>query len=284
MRAIQPAERRAGIGDAVICYLDYESEGPPLLLLHATGFVPRLWHPVARQLVPSFRVIAPYICDYRDSDPQDGGLSWMQIAEDLVAFCRCLKLPAPFVAGHSMGGAVAVLAAGALGMEFEKMVLIEPIILPEAFYSVEIRVEDHPLASKSIKRRNHWQDRNQARRYLESKTLFKRWDREILELYVRYGMVAADKGGLCLACDPVREASLFMGSMACDPWPVIPGISCPVLVLEGEETENKGFIDFRKVAETLPDGWHHVVEDAGHLIPMEKPEETALLIRGFFEA
>lgn len=283
MSEIKPLERHADIGDAIIRYLEYESEAPPLLLLHAIGFLPRLWHPVARELAGSFRVVAPYICDYRDSDPEDGGLSWKQIAADLVSFCRRLDLVRPYVAGHSMGGAVAAIAAGAFGMEAEKMVLIEPIILSEAYYTFETGVEDPPLASKSIKRRNHWRNRDEARQYLESKPLFQWWDKEVLELYIQYGMVEANDGGLSLACHPRREASLFMGSREYNPWPVIALVSCPVLVLEGEYTENKGFIDFRKVAETLPNGRYHVVPDSSHLIPMEKPRETASLISGFFE-
>ncbi|MFP4453700.1 MAG: alpha/beta fold hydrolase [Desulfobacterales bacterium] len=283
MSGIKPAERHVDLGDAVIEYLDYESEGPPLILLHATGFMPWLWHPVAAELAGSFRVIAPYFCNYRNADPENGGLSWKQIAADLINFCEKLDLKKPYAAGHSMGGAVFVIAAGALGLEVEKMVLIEPIILPEEFYAVSIKVEDHPMASKSIKRRNYWRDRNEASKYLESKQLFKNWDKQVLDLYIDYGMAEADDGGLCLACHPKQEASLFMGSTDFNPWPVIQYVACPVLVLEGEHTENKDFIDFKKQAEMFPNCSHRVVEGAGHLVPMEKPKDTAVIMRKFFE-
>ncbi|MFP3981199.1 MAG: alpha/beta fold hydrolase [Desulfobacterales bacterium] len=282
MSDIQPVERHVDIGDAVIGFLDYESDGPPLLLLHATGFQPRLWHPVARHLIDTFHVVAPYFCDHRGADPENGGFSWRQIAEDMAAFCEKLNFQVPYVVGHSMGGAVPVIAAGALGMPVAQMVLIEPIFLPEALYQVKINVSDHPLAAKSIKRRNAWRDPQEARQYLKSKPLFQRWDPEVLELYIRYGMVAADTGELCLACHPRREAALFMGSMSYNPWPVIPNITCPVLVIEGEHTENKGFIDYPEVAKRFPHGRHQVVPDAGHLVPMEKPEQTVSIIREFF--
>ena len=150
MSDIQPAERHADIGDAAIGYLEYESEGPPLLLLHATGFLPWLWHPVARELAGTYHVIAPYVCDYRNADPESGGFGWKQIAADLLAFCRDLEIRNPFVVGHSMGGAVPVIAAGALGMAFAQMVLIEPILLPEGLYEIDLNVADHPLAAKAI--------------------------------------------------------------------------------------------------------------------------------------
>ena len=40
------------IGDVDLSYLLYEGEGPTIVLLHATGFLPWLWHPIARELAP----------------------------------------------------------------------------------------------------------------------------------------------------------------------------------------------------------------------------------------
>lgn len=282
MSEMYPVKRYVDIGDAVIEYLDYPSDGPPLLLLHATGFLPWLWHPVARVLAGGFNVIAPYICDYRHAEPEQGGLGWNQIASDMEAFCKCLDIDRPYVAGHSMGGAVAVIAAGAMGLNPVKMVLIEPIILPDFFYQVKIDVMDHPLASKSIKRRNQWSNPDEARQYMKSKPLFDKWDPEVLELYIRHGMKSSENGDLCLTCHPRQEAALFMGSMQFNPWPVLDRINCPVLVLEGQYTDNKGFLDFKKVADKLPKGSYQEVADAGHLVPMEKPESTVDIIREFF--
>ena len=48
----------------------------PILFAHATGFLPWLWHPVIKQLVPQNKIWVPYICNYRECDPEKGGLSW----------------------------------------------------------------------------------------------------------------------------------------------------------------------------------------------------------------
>src|SRR5208337_3491529 len=80
------------IGDADLSYLLYEGEGPPIVLLHATGFLPWLWHPIARELAPGRQVIAPYFCDHRESDPEKGGLNWLTVAQDLAELCKRLGL------------------------------------------------------------------------------------------------------------------------------------------------------------------------------------------------
>ena len=282
MNDMMPFSSVVDIGESEIPYLYYEGDGAPLLL-HATGFNPWLWHPIARRLKGRFQIYCPYFCDHRAGEPEAGGIGWMHLARHLARFCESLDLDSPHMTGHSMGGAVITIAAGRFGLAPARMLLIEPILLPPAFYQAQIRVEDHPLAGKSIKRRNQWQDRKEARAYLESKPLFQTWDAEMLEVYLRYGMTkTADGGGLELSCHPRKEAALFMGSMAYDPWPLLPHITCPVCVLEGENTENKGFIDFRKAAATFPNGSFQEVAGVGHLIPMEAPEWTAAFIDDFF--
>jgi len=252
-----------------------------LVLLHATGFLPWLWHPIARALAGEFTVLAPYFCDHRDAAPEDGGLRWRQLAEDLRLFCQRLHLEAPLMAGHSMGGTVATLAAAADPGLASGLVLIEPIFLPRELYRFRIDVAQHPLASKSIRRRNHWSDADEAKAYLRGKSLFADWDEEMLDLYVRHGMVAAPSGGLELACHPRREASLFMGGVHLDPWPLLARVACPVLVVEGGKSGNRGHIDLEKAASAFPRGTFLRVPDAGHLIPMERPGETARIIRSF---
>ncbi|MDO9265285.1 MAG: alpha/beta hydrolase [Desulfosalsimonadaceae bacterium] len=271
------------VGDVSIPYLTSQNDGPAIVFLHATGFLPWLWIPVARSFSDTYRVIAPYFCDHREADPHEGGLSWALLAEDLVGFCKALGIQNPYMVGHSMGGAVMAIAAGALGLQVRKTVLIEPIFLPREIYSIELTVDQHPLAAKSIRRRNSWEDAKEARAYLRSKRLFATWDEEVLDLYVQYGMTPSEEGGLELACHPEKEASLFMGSRGYDPWPILSQVTCPVLVLEGEHTENKGFIDQKKISAMFPAGEYRLVENAGHLIPMEQPGKTARVIRDFFE-
>jgi len=278
-----PQVRTEVVDGASLNYLHYEGSGPDVVMLHATGFLPWLWHPIARELAPPCRILAPYFCDHRPADPDNGGLSWQTLAEDLAAFCRQLSLERPFLVGHSMGATVMTIAAAAFGLAPRGLVLIEPIFLPEGVYEMNMGVEDHPLASKSIKRRNGWRDAAEAKEYLCSRGLFQAWDEEMLDLYIRYGLLDDGAGGLQLACSPRREAALFMGGIRLNPWPYLEKVPCPVLVIEGEKSENRSFIDLKKAASLFPRGSYRLVKEAGHLIPMERPGEIRETIRRFLE-
>jgi len=269
------------IGDTAIEYLEYGQSGPYILMLHATGFLPWLWQPIALRLSEKYRVIAPAMFKHREADPNQGGLGWLVLAEDLKKLCGALGLGKALYVGHSMGAAVITLAHTVLGLPVEKMVLIEPIFLPEATYTFDIEVQHHPLAAKAIKRRNHWRDRQEVMQDFKSKPFFQSWNDEILSLYVEHGTIPNNGDGVRLTCTPQQEAALFMGGMQHNPWPELPKVSCPAMIVEGQISTNRPWIDLHRVADLIPQGQYAEVEDAGHLVPMEKPTEVARIIEDF---
>jgi pimeloyl-ACP methyl ester carboxylesterase len=279
----KPQTCTQSIGDAELPYLFYAGDGPPLIFLHATGFIPWLWHPLARELAGSYRIFAPGFCDHRQSDPEKGGVSWISLAEDLALFCRSLHLENPFLVGHSMGATISLMANTLDDLSAAGMVLIEPIILPQELYRQHLGLEQHPFASKAIRRTNFWRNHDEAIAYLRSRSLFQGWDEEMLALYLDHGM-SADGTGLRLTCSPRNEAALFMGAMGYDPWPLLPRVSCPVLILEGERSDQREFIDLDRARSLIPDCIQDRVPGAGHLIPMEKPREVTGLLRKFFHS
>jgi len=281
---VKPLFMTQGIGDVELPYLLYDGQGPTLILLHATGLLPWLWHPIARDLSPSCRIIAPYICDYRNTDPEKGGLHWETVAQDIAAFCSRKSIENPILVGHSMGATVSTLAHVLHGVKAKGMVLIEPIFLHEDFYRVRISAREHPLASKALKRKNHWASPTEAMEYLRSKELFAQWTEEMRELYITHGMRERKGGGLELVCSPRTEAALFLGGVHYNIWPLLPKVSCPVLVIEGEATDSKNYIDLERAVASIPRASHIIVADAGHLIPMEQPATITTIIRDFIHA
>lgn len=269
------------IGDVDLPYLCYSGNEHTLIFVHATGFLPWLWNPIARELSPPYTIFAPYIGDYRPSDPAEGGLSWATIAQDITIFCQRKKIEDPILVGHSMGGTVLTIAHAYFGLKATGMILIEPIFLPEHFYHSAFTVQDHPLACKALNRRNRWRNATEAMTYLKTRALFKKWDSEILDLYIQYGMQIGSGGELTLVCSPRTEASLFMGGLHFNPWGLLPKISCPVLFMEGEFSNSKLYTNIEKACLLIKEAEYHTIRNAGHLIPMEQPAQVCAHIKDF---
>ena len=77
------------------------------------------------------------------------------------------------------------------------------------------------------------------------------------------------------------DTAFFMGGAHYNPWPLLSKITCPTLVLEGEVSENRAFIDLKKATRIFAKSTYKLVNGAGHLIPQEKPGESLEIIRSF---
>ncbi|MDQ2694358.1 MAG: alpha/beta hydrolase [Pseudomonadota bacterium] len=83
--------------------------GPEVLvLLHGNFASCRWWQPCMARLPDGVRALAVDLRGCGDSDKPAAGYTIEQLGADLAAFIAALELPAVHVAGHSLGGAVAL--------------------------------------------------------------------------------------------------------------------------------------------------------------------------------
>jgi haloacetate dehalogenase len=85
---------------------------PPLLLVHGFPQTSAMWHRVARELAPRFRLVLPDLRGYGESDKPDGGADHAgyakrTMAADLHALMVHLGHAQYLVAGHDRGARVA---------------------------------------------------------------------------------------------------------------------------------------------------------------------------------
>jgi pimeloyl-ACP methyl ester carboxylesterase len=80
-------------------------EGAPLLFLHGWPEFSLTWEPVMRRLEDRFRLIAPDLRGFGDSDKPKGPFGATDHAADLLALLDVLKIDRIGVIGHDVGGA-----------------------------------------------------------------------------------------------------------------------------------------------------------------------------------
>lgn len=86
---------------------DFGGEGPPMVLIHGATHNLASWHLLVPRLVGRHRVVAFDLRGHGESD-EAGDVSLDALADDTHAICADLDLEGPIIAGHSLGGAVAV--------------------------------------------------------------------------------------------------------------------------------------------------------------------------------
>ncbi|MBV9692496.1 MAG: alpha/beta fold hydrolase [Alphaproteobacteria bacterium] len=65
--------------------------------------------------------------------------------------------------------------------------------------------------------------------------------------------------------------------------PILPGIAVPTLVVVGAEDAMTPPAYAEEIANAVPSANLHIIADCGHLPPIEKPKETAALLRAWLK-
>ena len=98
--------------------------GPPLLILHGLFGSGRNWAAIAKALADSRRVISLDLRNHGAS-PWADGMSYPEMAEDVLAVIRDKQLGRVALLGHSMGGKAAMLAALADPALIERLIVVD---------------------------------------------------------------------------------------------------------------------------------------------------------------
>ena len=257
---------------------------PSVVLVHATGFLARLWQPVAERLASRYHVYAYDIRGHGDSDkpePIADNYHWRHLADDLVGFLDAFALRDVPVVGHSSGGGTAAYVAATRPGYISRLVLIEPIIIPP--HAAATLRPSNPMAEAARRRRGVFASPEEVVSVYRPRSAFARWTEEALRLYAEHGTFRREDGRVQLKCPGEIEALAFENSASLNVWEVLPQVACPALVVRGRHTDPFVGAMAQRVSEQLPNARLLTVEDAAHLVPMEQPEALAHEIAAFLD-
>ena len=267
---------------------DLGGQGPVLHLAHANGFPPGAYRLFAQALAAHYRVVAlPARPLWPGSMPEEAP-TWRTMAGDMLRGLEALDAPGMVGLGHSMGGVFTLWAAIDRPDLYRAVVLIDPVILPPHWLwwlrlaraaGLDGRM---PLVQATLRRRRTWPGQQACFDHYRRKDLFARWPDDALWDYVR-AAVHEEGEAVTLRYRPEWEAHIF-ATVPVDIWPDVPRLSVPCLVVRGEHS--KTFVPGAeaRVARLLPAARVVTIPGATHLLPMERPRETATAVLDFLTA
>jgi pimeloyl-ACP methyl ester carboxylesterase len=263
-----------------IALLDWGGDGPLVLMHHANGFCAGTLGLVAEALVPGFRVIGMDARGHGGSSRPErpDAYGWQEFALDAEAVAEALA-PAhggriAVGLGHSFGGTALLGAAARRPELFAHLVLVDPV-LPTA---EGFRADDPERATRAARlvdgarrRRSVWESRAAARAHFAGRSLFRRWRPAALDLYVEHGLRERADGSVELECPGAVEAAIFAAAADFDVRELARrAASVPATVLWARYGDFPRAL-FERVFAAMPAA-RLVDAEAGHLIPMERPE------------
>jgi pimeloyl-ACP methyl ester carboxylesterase len=236
-----PVENRWGAGE--ISVLDFGDAKRPvdLVFVHANGFNAMTYRTLLAPLSGTLRIWAPDLRGHgRTALPTEktGRRGWSDHRDDLVALLDALDGPPVVMAGHSMGGTSALLAAAERPGAVSKLVLMDPVIWGRvAVTLLQLPILDRmasriPLVKGALKRRAMFDSREQALAGYSGRGAFRGWPEMMIADYLADGLVETPDG-FTLACAPEWEASNY-SAQSHDPWRALKRVDRPVRILKAE--------------------------------------------------
>ena len=250
---------------------DLGGNGPPLLMLHATGFHGRCYRSIAEQLQDHFDIWAPDLRGHGDSiTPADTNLGWASMADDVLAISEYLGVDSWAVAGHSMGGAVAAKTALLHPGLVSAAWVFEPVIFSPTAVTGASR--GNKLAESARLRRHDFDSFDQAIERYTQAAPFALVNRNVIRDYVIDGFFETDTG-ITLKTSGETEARLFEG-VDLELFGQLRSVAAPFTVATSQDGGPPSTAA-KHITDQLPDARSVTWLDNTHFGPFEDPQRAA---------
>ena len=245
---------------------DVQGDGPPLLLIGGLGFGRWCWF---KQVPALSRHFCTITFDIRGEHSLSRGVA--DLCAEVITLLDYLGMEKTHVLGTSLGGFVAQELA------LERPDLVDRLVLVCTSYG---GVGPEPISFQALGRMLGWGSlsaEDAVRRDLETATsdAYRASNPEEFDLVVRWRL--ADSSSLSDYSQQVMAGARFDASR------VVGDITSPTLVIHGAEDRYVPIANAATLAEAIPDARLRVLDDARHLVFIEKAEEVNEEIVSFLE-
>ncbi len=249
---------------------------PALHWAHATGFHARTYTPLLDELAQFANVSAWDMRGHgRSIAPLGSFHGWSTYYDDLCDLLQASEEPL-WLAGHSVGATVSLMAASRLPHKVHGLLLVEPVLigrwegLKMALAKRFRQAHRTAYAAGAARRRNQFSTRQEAlQRYL-GRGAFATWPAAWVEAYVAHAFMEDDVG-VRLVCTPEWESASFAATEH-HPWPAARKVRCPIIALGGESNSTFPMSSRRRLHRLLPQARIESVVGTTHFVPMERTD------------
>lgn len=233
--------------------------GAPLVFVHGFPLSHAMWLPQLQAFHTSHRVIAPDLRGFGGSDVVPGKSTMRQFADDVAGLLDALGVAEPVVlCGLSMGGYVAWQFAKHHAAKLRALVLCDTKAAADTPEAAETR---RKMAEHVLKFGTGAVAEAMPAKLFAAAT---RSDQPQIVADLRRTIAATDPRGLAAA-----QLGMAEREEVCD---FLPTIRVPTLVLVGRDDAISPPDEMRRMAEAIPGAEFHILDGAGHLSNLERPE------------
>lgn len=262
---------------------------PVLHFLHGNGFASLTYAEMLMSLADDYQIFTQDVAGHGLSEIDERFVGWNKTAK------RCLQAAQQNLSeqalkvgiAHSFGGCLTALMAAQSPQFFDRLIILDPALFPPKmlwllrgmrFSGLMTQV---PLVKQAKRRKTSWESRENARQYFTGRGTFKGWTEASLDCYLDHSLKADSKGLNHLICPPWMESTIF-ATYPKHLWKSLTELEVPTTIIAGKDTMpffKQSYAHAARVNENI-----NLVEvEGGHCFMMERPQETADLIKSLLK-
>jgi pimeloyl-ACP methyl ester carboxylesterase len=234
------------------------TSGKPIVLIHGFPFARELWSEQRTALSRTHRVISLDLRGMGESSVPDGPYLMETLAADVAALLDKLSIERAWIAGHSLGGYVALAFArmfservGGLALVCSKLSANSPVAAA-ALYGLADRTESEASMELVLQ--------SSVPQIFAPETVATRGD------------VVENVRAMIRRTNPRGAAAMLRGmAVRDDSSDIAPDLDVPVVVVAGALDAVIGAAETRAAAAVFPQGRLVVCERSGHMPMLEEP-------------
>ena len=270
MNAPLSKDRHFNSEDLKIHYLEWgDPSNTAMILLHHIGSQAHVWDYFARSMSQEYFVLAMDMRGHGGSDWAGAGkYTTEHYASDVEALVDQLGLKNIVMLGGSTGGRVALVYAAQHPKKVTHLIMedvgaVRPVSISQGF------AERIAAGDPEFDTVEEWAQQQQGK---NQRTHYK-----VFLHNAHHSVKRLPNGKLGLKRDPVIQQDFVPLEL----WDYVERITANFLLMIGTESNMVGKYQQERFCEILPDIQIVNIEDAGHIIVQDKPEEFEVAIREF---
>ncbi len=248
-------------------------DGPPLVLLHGTPFSSYEWHRIAPILARDHRVYLFDMLGYGQSEQRTGqDVSLAAQTRLLVALLDHWRLERPRMLAHDFGGAISLRAHLLDGIEYDRLLLVDPVAARPWGSPFVQHVREHEAAFAGVP---DYLQRAMVAAYVQT-AIRRSMPTAELEPYIAPWLGERGKPAL------YRQIAQMDQCYTDEIEPLLGRMRCPTRLLWGEDDEWIPVEAGRAIADRLQPERFRTVAGSGHLMQEDAPEAIVAEAMAFF--
>lgn len=255
------------LNDIITCYNDLGKSSVPIIFVHGFPFNKSSWQPQVEFFKKTHRVITYDIRGFGRSTTGKEKLSIGLMADDLISLMDALEIKKAIVCGFSMGGYVLMKAAYHYPKRFEGIILSDTQCVADTF---EIKEKRHQTIAK-----------------IKAGKLKDFTEGFIKDVFCNESLITKKElvermRNVILSTSPLTiTATLSAIADRKEMCTVLNGITIPALIMCGKKDKITPPAMAELLKSKLPNAKLQIIEKAGHMSNLERPEDFNQHIQDF---